>query len=142
MGVGIFPRKKQMATADNKMATAIWPLGKMAKKRTTKSTPIVFAFFRLFFACFSTSLARSTLFGLHVSDHFGPCVFAHFRTIRLLPFSGCQLDSPDSTRKDRKIPNRTQARLQKDQNKTSKRLTKDQHLSQAKPYPDNPHPPN
>ena len=70
----------------------------MARKRSTKSTPIVLALFRLFsvvFDRFRTFSLVCTLFGLSVSDRFWPSVFALFRTIRLLPFSGCDLDSPE-----------------------------------------------
>ena len=61
------------------MATAIW----------LKSTPIVFALFRLFslvFDRFHTFSLVFALFGTSVTDRFWASVFALFRTIRLLPF--------------------------------------------------------
>ena len=71
-----------------------------------KSIPIVFTLFRQFsdsFACHSLVAARVcpfplvfALFGLSVSDLFWPSVSALSRTIRLLPFSGCQLDPPET----------------------------------------------
>ena len=70
----------------------------MATKQSTKSSPIVFTLFPLFslvFALFRTFSLVFALFGLSVSDRFWLSVFALFRTIRLLPFSGCHLDSPD-----------------------------------------------
>ena len=74
---------------------------KMAPKRSTKSTPITFALFRLFSLVFNRFCTFSLLFalsGLSVSDRSWPSVFALFRTIRLLPFSGCHLDSPEKKR--------------------------------------------
>ena len=61
----------------------------MAKKRSSKGTPIVFALFRMFSHFFDRFHAFSlvfALFGLSVSERFWPSVFALFRTIRLL---GC-----------------------------------------------------
>ena len=69
-----------------------------AKERSTKSTPIVSTLFRLFsvvFDRFCTFSLVFALFELSVSDRFRPSVFALFRTIRLLPFSGSHWDSPE-----------------------------------------------
>ena len=69
----------------------------MAKK-TNKKHPDRFRAFSPVFACFQPFCTFSlvfALFGLSVSDLFWPTVFALFRTIRLLPFSGCHLDSPE-----------------------------------------------
>ena len=80
--------------------------GKMAKKRSTRSTPTVFALFHLFSHVFDrccTFLLVFALSGLAVSDRFWPSVFALFRTIRLLPFSGCHLDSPDRSERSWKV---------------------------------------
>ena len=52
---------------------------------------LVFDSFALFFPHFCT-------FGLSASDRFGPSVFALSHTIRLLPFSGCHLDSSELCR--------------------------------------------
>ena len=67
----------------------------MAKKRSPKSIPIVFALFRLFSLVLDHFCTFFALFGLSISDRLWPSVFALFRTIRLLPLSGCHLDSPD-----------------------------------------------
>ena len=68
----------------------------MAKKRLTKSTPIVFALFRLFslvFDRFRTFSPVFAIFGMSVFDRFWPSVFAFFAPFA--PFSGCHLDSPE-----------------------------------------------
>ena len=57
-----------------------------------------FSHFSPVFDRFCTSSLVFTLFGLSVSDRFWPSVFALFRAIRLLPFSGCRLDSPELVR--------------------------------------------
>ena len=54
-----------------------------------------FRTFSRVFARFPTFSRVFALFGQYVSDRFWLSVFALFRTIRLLPFSGCHLDSPD-----------------------------------------------
>ena len=76
------------------MATAIWPLEnghwKMAKKRSTKNTAIVFALLRLFslvFDRFCTFSLVFALFGLSVSDRFWPTIFALF----FAPFACCHV---------------------------------------------------
>ena len=87
------------------MATAIWLLENGPKTITKRHPDRFLAFFRLFshffdFLFFSLVFA---LFGLSVSDRFWPSVFVLFRTIRLLPFSGCHLDFP----KDRSFSTKT-----------------------------------
>ena len=77
------------------MATAIWPL-EMAKKTQQKAPRSLHLF--AYFACFRRSLHFSlafAIFGLSVSALFWAFVLALFRKIRLLPFSGCHLDSTD-----------------------------------------------
>ena len=69
------------------MATGTRPKNDHKKKLKTSRS---FAFYRLFSLVFA-------LFGLSVSDRFWPSVFALFRTIRLLPFSGCHLHSPENS---------------------------------------------
>ena len=67
------------------------------KKTISKNAAVVFALFhlfRLFSIVFALSLVFA-LFGLSVSDRFCQTVCALFRTIRLLLFSGCHLDSPN-----------------------------------------------
>ena len=88
------------------MATDIWPL-ENGQKTINKKHPDRFRTFSHVFARlrpFSHFSLVSALFGMSVSDHFWPSVFALFRTIRLLPFSGCHLDSNAKTWNARSVP--------------------------------------
>ena len=69
----------------------------MAKKRSTESTAIVFALFcsRFFSTVFALFRSFSHFLGYLFLTVFWPSVFALFCTIRLLPFSGCHLDSSE-----------------------------------------------
>ena len=73
------------------MATAIWL--ENGHKTINKKLPDRFRTFSPVFARLRTFSLVFALSGLSVSDSFWPCVFALFRTIRLLPCSGCHLDS-------------------------------------------------
>ena len=75
------------------MATGKWT--KNDHQKAPRSFSHFFACFRWFSIVFGAFSLVCALFGLSVSDRFCPSIFALFRTIRLLPFSGCHLDSPD-----------------------------------------------
>ena len=85
------------------MAIAIWPLDN-GQETVNRKHPDRFCIFSPVFACFRPFLPFCAfslvfaLFGPCVSDRFWPSVFALFRTIRLLPFSGCHSDSLDRLR--------------------------------------------
>ena len=78
------------------MATATWPLENGKKKNEQRIAPraflALFCLFSLVFDRFCTFSLVFALFGLSVSDLSFPSVLAN---LRLLPFSGRQLDSPD-----------------------------------------------
>ena len=70
----------------------IWPLEKMAKNDQRKAPPSFSHFFASVFTCFRPCLHFSlalALLRLSVSDLSWLSVFALFRIVRLLPFSGC-----------------------------------------------------
>ena len=75
------------------MATGKWP------KKDQQNEPRSFLHFCACFRLFSTIFALFSLvfelFKLSVADRFCPSVFALFRTIRLLLFNGCHVDSPN-----------------------------------------------
>ena len=83
------------------MATAIWLLEKCPKDDQQKAPPIVVALFRAFslvfalFRTFSHFSARFRTFWAVCFWSFWPSVFALFRTVRLLPFSGYHLHSTE-----------------------------------------------